>query len=101
MKRVLFSGILATLLAACGPMTAAEPISGSGELVTRAFDLDGFTKIEAENSAQVEMTHEDTYSVQVEVDSNLVDHLNVQVRRDTLHIGMDGDRTRMSPCGRG
>jgi hypothetical protein len=89
MKRFLIVSILVVLMTACtGPVTGGNTVTGCGQLVNRAFDLAGFSRIDANNSAQVEVTRGETFRVDVEVDDNLEPRLDVAVRGDTLHIGL-------------
>jgi Putative auto-transporter adhesin, head GIN domain len=85
MARILLVTILVALLAACTSVT------GSGKLVSRSFELDGFTRIDASHGAQVEVTRGDTFSVNVEVDDNVADKLDVSVSGDTLFVGLKID----------
>jgi predicted small secreted protein len=89
MKRFLFVSILVALVAACaGPVTGGNTVAGSGQLVNRSFDLAGFSRIDANNSAQVEVSRGEAFRVDVEVDDNLAPRLDVAVRGDTLRIGL-------------
>jgi len=87
MFRILIAAVLVVVLAGCAGVGAkSETITGSGELVSRSFDLDGFARIDADFAAQVTVTRGDAYSVNVEVDDNVASRLAVSVKGDTLHI---------------
>jgi hypothetical protein len=87
MARILIIGILLILLPACaGPFTIVGAERGSGTPVSRSFDLEGFSRIDANSAAQVEVTRGDAFHVEVEVDDNLAPRLDVAVRGDTLYI---------------
>lgn len=87
MKRLLIIGFALIVLTACAGMTGSdEVVTGSETLVSRSFAVDGFSRIDANNTAQVEMTRVGSYSVEVEVNDNLADLLDVSVRGDTLRI---------------
>jgi hypothetical protein len=88
MSRILAVALLIALLAGCGPSLSDVAATGSGKLVSRSFNLSGFSKIDASHSAQVEVTRGDAYSVSVQVDDNLESRLEVSVTGDTLHIGL-------------
>jgi hypothetical protein len=89
MKRLLIVSIVVSLLASCaGPVTGGNTATGSGQLVDRSFDLAGFSRIDANNTAQVEVTRGEAFRVDVEVNDNLVSRLDVAVRGKTLHIGL-------------
>jgi len=90
MARILIASILVVLLAACsGPF--GDVVTGSGNLVSRSFDLDGFSRIDADSGAQVEVTRGDAFSVDVEVDDNVASQLDLSVTGDTLRIRLDVD----------
>lgn len=89
MKRILIASLLVVLLAGCStPSFLTGRLVGSGNLVSRSYDLSGFTKIEANDAAQITVTRGNTYSVNVEVDDNVEPRLEVKVTGDTLHIGL-------------
>jgi Putative auto-transporter adhesin, head GIN domain len=89
MKRTVVLCLLAVLLAGCStPAILTGKLVGSGNLVSHSYDLNGFTKIEANDAAQIEVTRGDTYSVNVETDDNVAPRLEVKVTGDTLHIGL-------------
>jgi Putative auto-transporter adhesin, head GIN domain len=89
MARFLIVSLLLALLVGCtGFAGGGAAVTGSGKLVSRSFELTDFSRIDADNAAQVEMTRGDTFSVVVEVDDNVVSLLDVAVTGDTLHIGL-------------
>lgn len=61
----------------------------SGRLATQEFNLSGFTRISVSSAFVVNVLQSDRYSVIVTVDDNLVEHLNVYKRADTLYVGLD------------
>jgi hypothetical protein len=87
MARVLIAALLVVLLAACaGPAVGGATLTGSGNPVSRSYDLSGFSRIDANTAAQVEVTRGSAYSVEVKVDDNLASRLAVSVTGDTLTI---------------
>ncbi len=87
MSRILIAIVLIALLAGCaGPAAIPERVTGSGTLVSRSYDLEGFSQIDADVVADVKVTRGDAYSVNVEVDDNVASRLEVSVKGDTLHI---------------
>jgi hypothetical protein len=89
MKRFLIVSILVALLAGCaGPVADGDTMTGSGQLVDRSFDLADFSRIDGNNTAQVEVTRGEAFRVDVEVNDNLASRLDVAVRGNTLHIGL-------------
>ncbi len=93
MSRLLCITIVVLLLAGCtiptarhGSLFGGGSLTGSGNLTTVPFDLKGFTQIDADSGAQVQMARGDAFAVQVETDDNLVARLDVGVTGSTLHI---------------
>jgi len=77
----------------CGPLTRREgistrSISGSGALVTREYDLEGFSKLEIGSAFEVELTQSSIYSVVITSDDNVVDDVRVRLSGDTLSIDL-------------
>jgi len=62
--------------------------SGSGNVVDTELDITGFDKIEAFDGFTVNITQGDTFSVAVSIDDNLVEHLGVVKKGDTLKLDM-------------
>jgi predicted small secreted protein len=95
MKRFMLVSILVALVAACaGPVADGNTVTGSGQLVSRSFDLAGFSRLDANDTAQVEVTHGEAFRVDVEVDDNLASRLDVAVRGNALHIGLQNGSYR-------
>ena len=75
------------LAVGCGDGTS---VAGSGNLVTKDYDFEGFTRLSVDYDFEVEVTRGDAHLVQVTVDDNLVDSLEVSLSGDTLRIDLDG-----------
>jgi len=61
-------------------------VRGSGEMVSRDFQVDNFTAINVGGIFDVTYRQSQSFSVVIEMQENLFDHLDVSVRRSTLHI---------------
>jgi len=86
--------IVALALLTTGVLTGCGVIVvGSGNLVTETYDYDGFTKVEAHNGFQVEVTQANSYSIEVTTDDNVQEYLEVAKTGDTLRIGLKGYRS--------
>jgi hypothetical protein len=82
---VIFSGVFGfTNVFPFGPS-----ITGSGDIVTRTFDYQGFTAIDASHGFRLEVTEGNKYSISVSVDDNAVDSLEVKREGDTLQVGLE------------
>jgi Putative auto-transporter adhesin, head GIN domain len=86
MNRILVASLVLILLAGCTTPNVGVGLSGSGNVVNNTFDLIGFSQIDTNSAVQVQVTHGDSYRVEVQVDDNLVSHLDVGVTGTTLHI---------------
>jgi hypothetical protein len=75
------------LLAGC-TMYASQSVVGSGQSVTAAKDLSGFSKIDASSAFQVDVSQADGYGVVISVDEKVVPYLDVTVQGDTLRIAL-------------
>jgi hypothetical protein len=64
-------------------------ISGSGNIVTRDFELSGFTSVRLDLFS-AEITQSDTYSVTVRVDDNILDLIDVDTAGETLVLTHSG-----------
>lgn len=81
--------VVAALLAGCG----AVSLTGSGNVVTQEQAITGFDKIGVSQGFQVEVRQGDTFSVIIRVDDNIVEHLEVARKGDTLKIGLKPNRS--------
>lgn len=96
-RQIVLVLLVATVLLSgcCCPWTAVRRVvrginlQGSGVLVTREMDFSGFKRLDISHAFVADVKQSDTYSVVITVDDNLVDHLDVSKRGDTLYIGID------------
>ena len=83
MKRIIIL-VLAVILV----LSVSCSYSGSGNVVETKLDISGFDKIEAFDGFSVNITKGDTFSVVISIDDNLVEHLSVVKKGDTLKLDM-------------
>jgi hypothetical protein len=76
------------ILAACRGGLPAGSIVGSGRAATQTFDFSDFDKVELSDAFEAEIAASDDYMVEVTVDDNLVNHLQVEQRGNTVKIGL-------------
>ncbi len=81
----LLVAVLAASLAGCFMSVSLE---GSGFLVTQEEPLAGFDRVEASHAFDVDVVQGAAFSVIVETDDNVVEHLDVRVEGDTLVLGL-------------
>ena len=67
----------------------AGVVQGSGGVVTETYDVSGFSRLDVSNAVEVDLSQEGKESVSVETDANLLRYLEVEVRGDTLHVGLN------------
>jgi hypothetical protein len=87
MKRIIVAVLVVMvltsgLLISCGGVR----VTGSGNLITKAFEFNAFTGIKAENGMHVELTKSGTFSVEVIADDNVMEHIQVSKSGDTLKV---------------
>ncbi|MBI4658461.1 MAG: DUF2807 domain-containing protein [Verrucomicrobia bacterium] len=73
-------------LAGCGVLGLS--ITGSGQTVTKDYDVSGFSRIAVGNAFQVEIKQGPEHKVAVTVDDNLLEYLDVTTSGETLRIRM-------------
>jgi len=83
MKKILFFVVLAGLLAACNNLSG---IQGSGTSKTETRNVSGFKEIKANGAINLDVSFKPEYSVTVEADDNLLEHINTDVNGGTLII---------------
>lgn len=90
---VIFSGVFG--LTDLFPF--GSDITGSGDLVTKTYEFQDFSAIDAGYGFNIAVTQGNEYSISVSVDDNVLDRLDVRKDGDTLKISLDpGGYTRMN-----
>jgi hypothetical protein len=93
MKKAILA-VLVVLLCSLGGLMGCRTIgiTGSGTLIIENYNFSNFTKVEAHNGFQVELTRSSTYSIEITIDDNLKEDLEVNKSGDTLSIQLKGTR---------
>jgi hypothetical protein len=68
------------------PRISSRRIVGSGALIERELDLEGFTRLEIGSAFDVELTQSSIYSVVVTSDDNVADDVRVTLSGDSLTL---------------
>ena len=94
MKKVLYLAILTVLVAitllGCDDNDAdSDSIRGSGDIVTIDENFNGFSKIDLSHAFDAIITRDDSFSIVLRVDDNIVDYVNTRKSGDTLKIYLD------------
>ena len=70
------------------PVPNSTALTGSGDVVTQTYDFSDFTGVHVASAFQAEIVRADDYSVEVTVDDNVIEHLQVEQKGDTVYIGL-------------
>lgn len=98
MKRVLglitvFAVVALSIASLVGCQSIGVDVIGSGKLATEDFNFSGFTKVEAHNGFQVELTKSSTFSIEITADDNVHEYIEVTKSGETLKIGLEWGRS--------
>jgi hypothetical protein len=77
--------LLAAILGACHLPTS---ITGSGDVVAVDEQLVGFDRLDVSQAFQVDVVQGDVFRVVLEVDDNVLEHVDVRVSGRTLELGL-------------
>jgi hypothetical protein len=90
-SKLIAAAIAALLFTSChASINWSDGIDGNGKVTTQNRTVpNDFTKIEASRGLNVTLEQASTYSVTVEADDNLQEHITVQVTNGKLYITSD------------
>ena len=80
--------ILSSIFGLTGVLPFGPSMSGSGNVIDREFDLQGFTVVNIGNGCRAEIAQSPEYSISVSINDNMLDRLVVQKDGDKLKIGL-------------
>ncbi len=91
MKKVMVTALMVILLT-LGLSVGCESVvvTGSGNLKTETLNFSDFTKIEAHNGFQLELTKSSAFSVEIMADDNVQKYIDVGASGGTLRIELKG-----------
>lgn len=79
---------LCLIVAACsGVETGTDRIDGNGTITTTPFDVSGFSVIELAGEGDLLVDEAEAFGLTVEIDENLLEHLEVEADDGVLRIG--------------
>jgi len=91
--RITLVALVLTLGACLVAVSAAcddtDAIDGSGDFVTRSFELSGFEAVALGHAFDAEIVQGAEFGVTVTIDDNLLDRLVVERRGDELTVGLE------------
>ncbi len=72
---------------ACSTANVGQTVTGSGNIISKDYDVKGFSRITLAGSGNVYITQGSTASLSVETDDNIFAQLDIRVRGDELILG--------------
>jgi hypothetical protein len=64
-------------------------VDGNGQIVTKVFNTSDYDKISGRNSLNIVLVEGKEGTITVEAESNIMEHLEVEVKGDRLEIGIE------------
>jgi hypothetical protein len=91
MKQILLLliAILAINSANAQWWSSNKRIDGNGQIVTKVFNTSDYDKISGRNSLNIVLVEGKEGTITVEAESNIMEHLEVEVKGDRLEIGIE------------
>lgn len=86
MKKLFFVAVLAIVTLSSCFFEGGKRVRGNGTIKTMSRNEQGFENIEASGAFKVYLKQDSAYTVNVEADENLQDHIEVYVNKTTLVI---------------
>lgn len=80
-KRIIFLIVLSFLINSC-----VNSIDGNGNVVNETRDVDSFNKINLSGGYEVILNQGDEESLEIEIDENLLEYIESEVKNNTLYI---------------
>jgi len=90
-KRIISIAIALTMVVLMAGCIIGN-IPGSGNLTTETHDLSDFSRIEAHNGFELEITMSNTFSIEITADDNVQEYVEVEKSGNTLSIRLLGTR---------
>lgn len=84
---ILLAIVLAMFLGACNISIGGNSVRGTGEVVTRSFDVGEFSAIDISGNYIVVFRQSPQHALTVVMQENLFDHIQVNTRSNTLQVG--------------
>ena len=93
MRKIVMTALMVILLT-LGLSVGCDGVvvTGSGNLETETLNFSNFTKIEAHNGFQLELTKSSAFSVEITTDDNVQKYIDVDTSGETLRIELKGVR---------
>jgi hypothetical protein len=85
---LLAMALLASACCGCPSLVDVGAIRGSGNVITRAWQVSDFDRVSLSGSGRVVITQGDDESLTVEADDNLMQYIKAEVQDRTLVLGL-------------
>jgi len=92
MKKKRLILCMAAIIVLLPMVGCGEAVIGSGNTVTKTYDYNNFTGIEAHQGFQVELIKSNDFNIEVTVDDNIIEYLIVEKSGDTLILRLKQNR---------
>ncbi|MBZ0294659.1 MAG: DUF2807 domain-containing protein [Anaerolineae bacterium] len=95
----VFIAVFSTLLilAACGPVQLnANTVQGSGNIITAEREVSGFSSVQVNLGADLELVQSSSESLSIEADDNLMDYITTEVQNGKLIVATP-ENTSLTP----
>ena len=84
----LISGLVVALLMAGCSVPLVGFVTASGPILTRDYDVTGFSSVDSGGVYQIELVPSESYSVEVTSNENIFDYIEVTKSGSTLKLGL-------------
>ena len=86
MKKFTIFTLLFFSLITIGCNGSYHNINGSGNTISKTFDVSEFTNIDASHAFKIDVVVGSIQSVRIETDNNLMEYIEVYVKNNTLYL---------------
>lgn len=93
MKKLLFALLVFVFVLSACSFTPPGTVTGSGKMVTEAFDVQDFDQIRVGTSGVLYLEQGDEFSLNIEADDNILPLLDVEVEQGALILRSEPDIT--------
>ncbi|UCE98320.1 MAG: DUF2807 domain-containing protein [Dehalococcoidia bacterium] len=83
---ILVISLLAAVLLVISTGCTVTQVEGSGNLTSKTFDNGDFTRVEAANGIQLELSFSSSYSINITADDNVMEYIEVRKSGNTLKV---------------
>lgn len=94
-RKLFMAGLVFSFMLTVNPgILNARSKKGNGNIVKREFPVNEFTDLNIDGFLNVHLLQDDDHSLTIEIDENLVNHLDIKQFGNKLQIGFDRDNIK-------